>query len=113
MMRRDTRKKLLPGGRKVTGMGSRIERAGRGESPFTVARTATGYVNLADVQYHEGYSVFVAKRCVTELHELPTIERDEFLHEMALVPTRPLMRSNRASPTMSCSATAPRTCTGI
>jgi len=63
----------------------RIERTERGENPFSVVRTATGYVNLADVQYHEGYTVFVAKRCVAELHELPDSERDEFLHEMALV----------------------------
>ena len=42
-------------------------------------------MNLADIQYHEGYTVFVAKRCVAELHELPNLVRDEFLHEMALV----------------------------
>jgi diadenosine tetraphosphate (Ap4A) HIT family hydrolase len=50
-----------------------------------VARTSTGYVNLADVQYHQGYTIFVAKRCVPELHELPDDERDRYLHEMALV----------------------------
>jgi diadenosine tetraphosphate (Ap4A) HIT family hydrolase len=63
----------------------RIERTERGENPFTVARTRTGYVNLGDVQYHEGYTVFVAKRCVAELHLLPPDERDAHLHEMALV----------------------------
>jgi diadenosine tetraphosphate (Ap4A) HIT family hydrolase len=64
---------------------ARIERAERGENPFAVARTATGYVNLADVQYHEGYTIFVAERCVNELHELPSAERDVHLHEMAAV----------------------------
>ena len=64
---------------------ARIERAERGENPFAVARTAMGYVMLADVQYYEGYTVFVAKRCVAELHQLPGAERDVFLHEMALV----------------------------
>ncbi|HYV60578.1 MAG TPA: HIT family protein [Acidimicrobiia bacterium] len=64
---------------------ARIERAERGDNPFAVVRTATGYVNLADVQYHEGYTIFVAKRCVNELHELPEAERDLYLHEMALV----------------------------
>jgi diadenosine tetraphosphate (Ap4A) HIT family hydrolase len=64
---------------------ARVARAERGENPHAVVRTATGYVNLADIQYHEGYTVFVAKRCVAELHELPTLERDKFLHEMALV----------------------------
>ena len=63
----------------------RIERTERGENPFTVVRTTTGYVNLGDVQYHEGYTVFVAKRCVPELHLLPPDERDAHLHEMALV----------------------------
>ncbi len=64
---------------------ARIERAERGENPFAVVRTATGYVNLADVQYHEGYTIFVAKQCVHELHELPAAERDLHLHEMALI----------------------------
>jgi diadenosine tetraphosphate (Ap4A) HIT family hydrolase len=57
----------------------------RGENPFTVARTTTGYVNLADVQYHEGYTIFCAKRCVNELHELDAEERDTYLREMAEV----------------------------
>jgi len=64
---------------------ARIERAERGENPLAVVRTATGYVNLADVQYHEGYTIFVAKQCVHELHELPAAERDLHLHEMALI----------------------------
>ena len=64
---------------------ARIERTERGENPFAVVRTVTGYVNLADVQYHEGYTIFAAKRCVNELHELPLGERDLYLHEMALV----------------------------
>jgi diadenosine tetraphosphate (Ap4A) HIT family hydrolase len=63
----------------------RITRTERGENPFTVARTTTGYVNLADVQYHEGYTIFVAKRCVNELHELGDGERDAYLREMAAV----------------------------
>jgi diadenosine tetraphosphate (Ap4A) HIT family hydrolase len=63
----------------------RIGRAERGENPFAVVRTATGYVNLADVQYHEGYTIFVAKRCANELHELPAAERDVHVREMAIV----------------------------
>ena len=63
----------------------RIERDERGENQFAVARTSTGYINLADVQYYEGYTCFVAKRCVNELHELPDHERDHYLHEMAIV----------------------------
>jgi diadenosine tetraphosphate (Ap4A) HIT family hydrolase len=64
---------------------ARIERTERGENPFAVVRTVTGYVNLADVQYHHGYTIFAAKRCVNELHELPAAERDLHLHEMDLV----------------------------
>lgn len=64
---------------------SRNARTERGENPFSVARTTTGYVNLADVQYHEGYTIFSAKRCVNELHELPADERDAYLREMAAV----------------------------
>jgi len=64
---------------------ARNARSERGENPFSVARTKTGYVNLADVQYHEGYTIFCAKRCVNELHELPADERDLYLREMAAV----------------------------
>jgi diadenosine tetraphosphate (Ap4A) HIT family hydrolase len=64
---------------------ARIDRTERDENPFAVVRTATGYVNLADVQYHEGYTIFVAKQCVNELHELPLATRDVHLHEMAVV----------------------------
>ncbi|MGQ0802471.1 MAG: HIT family protein [Actinomycetota bacterium] len=50
-----------------------------------MARTRTGYVNLADTQYHEGYTIFVAKRCVAKLHELDPDFRSAYLQEMALV----------------------------
>ena len=63
----------------------RNTRSERGENPFTVARTTTGYVNLADVQYHEGYTIFCAQQCVNELHELDAKERDAYLREMAAV----------------------------
>lgn len=64
---------------------ARNARTERDENPFGVARTKTGYVNLADVQYHAGYTIFCAKRCVNELHELPAGERDLYLREMAQV----------------------------
>src|SRR5262249_44121657 len=64
---------------------ARNPRTERNENPFSVARTTTGYVNLGDVQYHEGYTVFSAKWCVNELHELPGDERDAYLREMAAV----------------------------
>jgi diadenosine tetraphosphate (Ap4A) HIT family hydrolase len=64
---------------------ARIARTERGENPFTEARTSTGYVNLADTQYHEGYTIFVAKHWVAELHELNPDYRIAYLQEMALV----------------------------
>jgi diadenosine tetraphosphate (Ap4A) HIT family hydrolase len=64
---------------------ARIERAEQGRNPHAVVRTSTGYVNLADVQYYPGYTTFVSKRCVNELHELGESERVEYLREMALV----------------------------
>jgi diadenosine tetraphosphate (Ap4A) HIT family hydrolase len=64
---------------------ARIARTERGENPFSVARTSTGYVNLGDIQYHEGYTIFVAKRCVHDLHELAKSERNAYLREMAKV----------------------------
>jgi diadenosine tetraphosphate (Ap4A) HIT family hydrolase len=63
----------------------RNARSERGENPFSVARTRTGYVNLADAQYHEGYTIFTAKRCVAELHELDPDTRLDYLREMAVV----------------------------
>jgi diadenosine tetraphosphate (Ap4A) HIT family hydrolase len=64
---------------------ARLERAEHGTNPFVVARTSTGYVALADVQYHRGYTIFASKRCVPELHELPASERERYLREMAVV----------------------------
>ncbi|MBF6599940.1 MAG: HIT family protein [Dehalococcoidia bacterium] len=36
-------------------------------------------------QLYRGYTIFLAKRCVPELHELPAPERSLFLDEMATV----------------------------
>ena len=55
----------------------------RGEDPHAVARLRTGYVRLLPCQHYPGGTVFVAKRCVPELHELARDERDAFLAEMA------------------------------
>jgi diadenosine tetraphosphate (Ap4A) HIT family hydrolase len=59
--------------------------ADAGRSPFAVARTATGYVFLAECQYHRGYVEFIAKDCVRELHDLGPTRRALHLEEMALV----------------------------
>jgi len=55
------------------------------ENPYLVAELETGYAVLADNQFYDGYTIFLAKRCVPELHELPRDERTRFLDEMAQV----------------------------
>ena len=55
------------------------------DNPSLIAELETGYAVLADNQYYDGYTIFLAKRCVPELHELPPDERARFLGEMALV----------------------------
>jgi diadenosine tetraphosphate (Ap4A) HIT family hydrolase len=61
------------------------EAAERGDDPWAVARLATGYVRLSRTQYYRGASFFVAKACVTELHELGRDGRDAHLAEMGEV----------------------------
>lgn len=61
------------------------QRSDRGDDDRLVARTATGYVRVHELQYHLGYTLFVAKTCADELHHLPPDERSAFLEEMALV----------------------------
>jgi len=64
------------------------EAAGRiemGEDPYAVARLSTGYVKLLPTQYFRGYTLFSAKLCVREVHDLPSDTRGRHLHEMAEV----------------------------
>ena len=56
-----------------------------GDNPHFVAELDSGYAVLGDSQMYRGYTLFIAKRCVPELHELPTGERSRFLQDMALV----------------------------
>ena len=55
------------------------------DNPYLVAEMSTGYAVLADNQYCAGYTIFLAKHCVPELHDLPRDERLLFLDEMSLV----------------------------
>jgi diadenosine tetraphosphate (Ap4A) HIT family hydrolase len=61
----------------------RNEQMERGNDPFAIARLETGYLKLFPVQYFRGYSLFTAKTCVAELHDLDRAVRDRFLSEMA------------------------------
>jgi diadenosine tetraphosphate (Ap4A) HIT family hydrolase len=66
------------------GICRRIERF-TPDDPHVIAELDTGYAVLGDNQIYLGYTIFVAKRCVAELHLLPPDERTTFLHEMAQV----------------------------
>jgi diadenosine tetraphosphate (Ap4A) HIT family hydrolase len=55
------------------------------DSPYLIAEFDSGYAVLADNQYYRGYTIFLAKQCVPELHELPVDVRARFLEEMAQV----------------------------
>ena len=62
----------------------RIERM-TPSNPYLVAELETGYAVLADNQHIPGYTIFVSKTCVPELHDLLPDFRARFLHEMSLV----------------------------
>jgi diadenosine tetraphosphate (Ap4A) HIT family hydrolase len=55
------------------------------DNPYLIAELETGYAVLADNQYYRGYTIFLAKQCVPELHDLPPDVTSRFLEEMALV----------------------------
>ena len=55
-----------------------------GANPYFVAELPTGYAVLADSQLYRGYTIFLSKMCVAELHELAE-ERQGFLRDMAVV----------------------------
>jgi diadenosine tetraphosphate (Ap4A) HIT family hydrolase len=55
------------------------------DNPYLIAELETGYAVLGDNQYYRGYTIFLAKQCVPELHELPPDIRARFLDEMAQV----------------------------
>ena len=55
------------------------------ENPYLIAELSTGYAVLADNQHYPGYTIFLAKQCVPELHDLAPDVRSRFLQEMAQV----------------------------
>ncbi len=63
----------------------RIGQIERGENPYFVCALSTGYVVLGDHQRFQGYTLFLCKRHVTELYQLPWGFRTRFLREMSLV----------------------------
>ena len=63
----------------------RIELIKKEKNPYFVKELETGYLVIGDHQYFAGYSLFLAKEHVTELHHLEKETRICFLEEMSLV----------------------------
>jgi diadenosine tetraphosphate (Ap4A) HIT family hydrolase len=63
----------------------RITEIGAGKNRHFVAELDTGYVVLGDFQFFRGYTLFLGKRHVAELHHLGMPEKERFLVEMSLV----------------------------
>ena len=55
------------------------------DNPYLIAELSSGYAVLAGNQHIRGYTLFLARQCVSELHELPPDVRSRFLEEMAQV----------------------------
>lgn len=63
----------------------RIDMIKKGTNPYFVAELETGYVVIGDHQHFKGYTLFLCKEHVTELHYLPTEYKLQHLKEMSLV----------------------------
>ncbi len=64
---------------------NRIEKIKSGVNPYFVTELTTGYVVLGDYQFYKGYTIFISKAHVMELHELEEDIRTTFLIEMSVV----------------------------
>lgn len=56
-----------------------------GRNPFFVKELETGYVVLGDFQFFRGYTLFLCKEHVAELHLLSPRFKKRYLEEMSLV----------------------------
>lgn len=63
----------------------RIAMIQRGENPYFVKELETGYVVIGDHQHFKGYTLFLCKEHVTEMHHLPRDIKIKHLEEMSLV----------------------------
>lgn len=57
----------------------------KNKNPYFVMELETGYVVIADYQLFKGYTIFLCKQHVKELHELKNDFKLKFLSEMSLV----------------------------
>lgn len=69
----------------MCGICERIEMIHKEENPYFVMELETGYVVLGDHQRIQGYTLFLCKRHVCELHHLDMDFRVKHLREMSLV----------------------------
>lgn len=63
----------------------RIEMIKQGTNPYFVIELETGYVVIGDHQHFKGYTLFLCKQHVTELHHLPHDFKMKYLEEMSIV----------------------------
>jgi diadenosine tetraphosphate (Ap4A) HIT family hydrolase len=63
-----------------------ISRINVNEQKYFITELETGYVFLNNrLQYFRGYTIFVSKICINEIHLLPPDFRKTFLYEMTIV----------------------------
>jgi len=62
-----------------------IETVRRGEDPFFIIETETGYATLERIQRFRGYTLFTCKEHFTELHELQKDTKLKYLEEMSII----------------------------
>lgn len=63
----------------------RIKKIKDDTNPFFVLELETGYVVIGDFQFYKGYTLFLCKKHVGELHELDKEFKEKFLSEMSIV----------------------------
>lgn len=63
----------------------RIEMIKNGTNPYFITELETGYVVIGDHQHFRGYTLFLCKQHVTELHFLDKEFKMKYLEEMSLV----------------------------
>lgn len=63
----------------------RIQQIQEGTNPYYIAELETGYVVAGDFQFFKGYTLFLCKLHVPELHQLESSFKLKFLEEMSLV----------------------------
>jgi diadenosine tetraphosphate (Ap4A) HIT family hydrolase len=64
---------------------NRIKQIKQGTNPYFVAELETSYVVVGDHQFFKGYTLFLCKQHVPELHQLEKDFKLKFLDEMSLV----------------------------